>query len=316
MNDFKLFMNKRQSLKSTLLIITLFYFFQPDNLQAQHGTAGNSIRIPYPQPLAGYQSIPFLPGIVSKDSIDFGSAFSPDGKSFYFSRSENKRSHIYVTHHDGQRWVEPVSDPFSNENYSDADPAFAPDGKLYFISDRPTSKKDKLQDYNIWSVIPLSNGKWSAPENVQRVNTDSNEYYISFSGNGNMYFSSSRKGGFGEEDIYISRLVNGQYQDPENLGPIINTAYSEYDPGISANEGIIVFASSNRPDGFGKADLYSSKSNGDKTWLRPINMGATFNTATREYCPYFSPDGRYFFYSSEGNVKWIGMEALTLRLSK
>ena len=36
--------------------------------------------IPYPKPLADTAAITFLPGIVSKDSIDFGSAFSPDGK--------------------------------------------------------------------------------------------------------------------------------------------------------------------------------------------------------------------------------------------
>lgn len=294
----------------TLLSILLFCFIQPDDLYAQPGTTGNSTRIPYPQPLAGNQAILFLPGIVSSDSVDFGSAFSPDGKSFYFSRSENKRSHIYVTHHDGQGWVAPVLAAFSNGKHSDADPAFAPDGRLYFISDRPVDENDKLQDYNIWLVTPLPNGKWSAAENVQRVNTDSNEYYISFSRNGNMYFSSSRKGGYGEEDIYISRLVSGQYQEPENLGPVINTTHSEYDPGISANEDMIVFASSNRPDGFGKADLYSSKLAEGKIWLKPINMGATCNTATREYCPYFSPDGRYFLYSSDGNVKWVEVKAL------
>lgn len=262
------------------------------------------------------RAIPFLPGLVSKDAVDFGAAFSPDGKSFYFSRTENKRSRIYSTRYDGSNWTEPVPVPFSKENYSDADPAFAPDGKLYFISNRPVSINDTLQDYDIWSVKSLSNGKWLEPENVKKVNTDSSEYYISFSKNGNMYFASSRKGGYGEEDIYVSRLVNGQYTDPENLGPVINTAFSEYDPCISPDELLIVFASPNRPGGFGKADLYGSKKVTGKAWLQPVNLGAVFNTATREYCPYFSPDGKYFFFSSEGDVKWIGIEALHSSLSK
>ncbi|KAA2243918.1 hypothetical protein F0L74_15165 [Chitinophaga agrisoli] len=35
------------------------------------------------------------------------------------------------------------------------------------------------------------------------------------------------------------------------------------------------------------------------------NLGPSINTKTRDFCPYFSPDGRYFFYSSDGNVKWV-----------
>ena len=116
---------------------------------------------------------------------------------------------------------------FTESKYSEADPAFAPDGKLYFISNRPKDQSDTLMDYDIWFVAPLSDGRWSEPENLKSVNSDSSEFYISFSKNGNLYFSSSRKGGFGEEDIYVSRLINEQYTAPENLGAAINSKRSE-----------------------------------------------------------------------------------------
>ena len=77
---------------------------------------------------------------------------------------------------------------------------------------------------------------------------------MSFAKNGNLYFASSRKGGFGEEDIYVSRLVNKQYTKPENLGPAINSKESEYDPCISANEDFIIFTSSGRGDSFGAGE--------------------------------------------------------------
>jgi Tol biopolymer transport system component len=271
-------------------------------------------QIPYPQPGADSIGLRFLPGIVSMDSLDFNAAFSPDGKSFYFSRSKNRQSKIYVTHHDGVKWSEPVFASYTgSDKYAEADPVFAADGKLYFISNRPGDQYDTIPDYDIWFITPLSDGRWSQPENMKSVNTDSSEFYISFSKNGNLYFASSRVGGFGQEDIYVSKLVKGRYREPENLGPAINTEKSEYDPCISASEDVLVFASSNRDRGFGGADLYCSKLMSRK-WLQALNLGATFNTKTREFCPYFSPDSKYFFYSSEGDVKWIGIETFNKRV--
>ncbi len=269
-----------------------------------------AIAVPYPQPFPDSLAIPFLPGIVSKDSVDFGAAFSWDGQSFYFARSENKQTKIYVTHYREKKWAEPILLSFTSSAYSEADPAFAPDGKLYFISNRPKDEADTLKDYDIWFITPLADGQWSQPENLKSINSDSSEYYISFSANGNLYFSSSRTGGFGEEDIYVSKLKNGQYTAPENLGAAINSQKSEYDPGISAKEDLIILASSKRDDSFGGADLYCSKQGDDKKWLPAINLGKTFNTKTREYCPYFSPDASYFFFSSEGDIKWVGIKSL------
>ncbi len=39
-------------------------------------------------------------------------------------------------------------------------------------------------------------------------------------------------------------------------------------------------------------------------------MGGKINTATYEYCPNLSPDGKYFLFSSEMDVKWISAEVL------
>jgi Tol biopolymer transport system component len=271
-------------------------------------------QIPYPLPTPDTAALRFLPGIVSMDSLDFNAAFSPDGKSFYFSRSKNRQSKIYVSHHDGVKWSEPVFASFTGgEKYAEADPIFAADGKLYFISNRPKDQTDTIPDYDIWFVSPLGDGRWSQPENMKSINTDSSEFYISFSRNGNLYFASSRPGGFGQEDIYVSELVKGRYTAPQNLGPSINTDKAEYDPCISSREDVLVFASSNRANGFGGADLYCSRIMG-KVWLPALNLGATFNTKTREFCPYFSPDAKFFFYSSEGDVKWISMKMFNKRV--
>lgn len=273
--------------------------------------------IPYPGPLPNDSgSLTFLPGIVSIDSFDFNACFSPDGKAFYFSRNMNGVTKIYVTRYTGTNWGTPQPMSFSLANYSDADPAFAPGGKLYFISDRPANPTDTTPDYDIWYSTPQSNGDWSAPVNVRSINSDSNEFYVSFAGKGNMYFGSSRPGGFGQEDIYVSKLVNGEYAKPVNLGPAINTPMAEFDPFISVEEDLLIFASSNRDGGFGRADLYCSMAEGNHKWRKAANLGKNINTSTRDFCPYISADGKYFFFSSQREVKWTTYSYLMSQVKK
>lgn len=265
--------------------------------------------ISYPTPLPDTVALTFLPKLVSSDSFDFNACFSPNGKSYYFTRNVNGNTLIYVIQHDGSTWTDPKLASFTDTAWSQADPAFAPDGKIYFISNRPKDASDTLRDFDIWFSRPQADGNWSAPENFKTINSDSNEYYISFTEKGNLYVGSSRPGSFGQEDVYVSRLEDGAYTTPVNLGDAINTDNAEFDPFISPDETLIIFASSKRDDSLGGTDLYYSKfENG--AWTKAANLGRRINTATRDFCPYLSPDGKYFFFSSEGDVKWISSSVL------
>lgn len=261
--------------------------------------------IPYPAPLPDSVALPFLPGIVSRDSLDFNAAFSPDGKAFYFARSFNEGWQILVTRYDGKQWTAPRPAPFSENKYSQADPFFGPDGTLYYISNRPRNAADTIADYDIWFVRPLAAGKWSAPENLQAVNTDSTEYYVSLADNGNIYFASNRAGGLGDHDIYVSRLAHGRYTTPENLGPAINSPAMEHDPAISKDDQLLYFTSVERKDSRGSADIYYTRKDASGQWAAARNAGPRVNTDTYEYCSYLTPDGRYLFFSSNFDVKWI-----------
>jgi hypothetical protein len=260
--------------------------------------------IAYPSPTPDSIALPYMPGIVCSDSLDFNAAFSPDKQSFYFTR-RLKKWVMMEMHYDGMKWSAPVPAPFADTAYAEADATFGPDGAVYFISNRPRKAGDAPADYDIWRRRWLANGGWSEPENVAAINSDSTEYYISFAGNGNLYFASFRTGGFGEGDIYVSKLVNGQYTKPENLGPAINSPLTEHDPCISSKEDYLVFTAADRKEGFGEADLYGSTNIGGHGWCKAANLGKRVNTPTYEYCSYFSPDGQYLFFSSEYQVKWV-----------
>ncbi len=274
------------------------------------------IHINYPADQPDSIALSFLPEIVSRpDSLDFNSAFSPDGKLFYFARSQGGKYDVYQTAFDGNTWGHPVLAPFSTTEYSEADPFILPDGSLYFISDKPQDASDTIRDFDIWVIRPEKNGTWSTPENVREVNSDSTEYYVSLSSNGNLYFASNRPGGYGSHDIYVSEFLNGKYSTPVNLGTSVNTAEMEHDPLISKDELFIIFTAVNRQGGFGQGDLYYAvRKSVDEPWGSSTNLGERFNTPTYEYCSYLTPDNKFFFYSSDYDVKWISAKNLPVRI--
>jgi Tol biopolymer transport system component len=287
---------KYRSLAAICLLITLYF----TNCTNNNTTAS----IAYPQPAPDTIPLVFLPGLVSTDTLDFNSTFSVDGKTYYFSRSHNRRYVIFETTYKGNKWQEPVISPLFDTLYSNTDPFIAPDSALYFISNRPKDKNDTTADYDIYRRVKQTDG-YGPAEYLNGVNSDSTEYYVSVSRPGNVYFSSYRDGNL---DLYMSRKTINGYEKPVNLGPIINTTYDEHDPLIAPDESFLVFPS-DRPGGSGEADLYiAHKVNGQ--WQQPAAMGHGINTNRYEYCPYLSPDGKFFFFSSEFQVKWIGSSVL------
>jgi hypothetical protein len=254
----------------------------------------------------------FAPGIVSTSRGEFNAAFSPDGKEFYYSVNEpgGRETMMFMTR-ENDRWTPPAPVPFASSR-NDCDPFFSQDGsRLYFISTRPKKERAGSRDWDIWYVERTGTGDWSDPKNIgPPVNSDVDEYYVSLTKNGTIYFASNRAGGLGSFDIYRSEFVNGQYGKPENLGDAINTEYLEHDPFIAPDESYLLFTCVDRPGGFGTGDLYISIRRKDGSWTKSKNLGKGFNTSGYDFCPIVSPDGKYFFFTRHGDIYWVRLEAI------
>jgi Tol biopolymer transport system component len=247
-------------------------------------------------------------GVISTADDETGFAITPDGKTAFFGKRSPATASptvdvICVTHFRDGRWGEPEIAPFSCR-YRDITPAVSPDGsKMFFASSRPSGTAEK-PNFNIW-YIELD-GDWKTPKLVAgAVNSPAQEYGVSIAASGTLYFGSNRPGGRGEFDIYRSRLVNGIYQEPENLGPSINTEGSELTPAVSPDESLVVFAALGRGDeitgihqGYNKGDLYVSHfENG--AWSEARNAGPGVNSGAADSDPFFSADGKTLFFVSE-----------------
>jgi Tol biopolymer transport system component len=253
----------------------------------------------------------FARGIISTARGEFNAAFSPDGKEFFFSVNESggRETMKFMTQKNDQ-WTSPQPAPFVSPQ-NDCDPIFSHDGsRLYFISTRPKKDRPSSRDWDIWFVERTGKG-WSEPKNIgPPINSEVDEYYVSLTKDGTIYFASNRDGGLGSFDIYRSQFVDGQYAKPKNLGAAVNTKHLEHDPFIAPDESYLLFTSVDRPGGFGTGDLYISSRRKNGTWSEAKNLGKTFNTNGYDFCPIVSPDGKYFFFTRKGDIYWVRIEAI------
>ncbi len=250
----------------------------------------------------------FAPGIVSSIwGLHSAAAFSPDGNMAMWAPMITIPGELYSTggilmsERVNGRWTPPRFTAFTGDKEGDV-PFFSPDGKrVYFMSmmappDDPKSRKER-----IWYVDRTAE-RWSAPKLVNAaVNDYPHHWHFSVDANHTLYFGSSVPEGLGEGDIYSAKLVDGEWQKPENLGAPVNSEKGEGMPFIAPDGSYLIFSRA--------YDLYISYRKEDGVWTEPVNLGKPINSPSIEICPMVSPDGKYMFFLSqrggESHIWWV-----------
>jgi outer membrane protein OmpA-like peptidoglycan-associated protein len=95
-----------------------------------------------------------------------------------------------------------------------------------------------------------------------------------------IYFSSDMPGGIGGMDLYYCDRRNNDWDQPVNMGPLINTPKNESFP-FACKYGKLYFASDGHK-GFGGKDLfYTQQINGD--WIAPVHLDSAFNSTADDF---------------------------------
>jgi Tol biopolymer transport system component len=254
----------------------------------------------------------FAPGIVSTDSHEMNTAFTPDGKEFYFCRRINDRNTIVVMKQINGQWTAPEIAPFSG-NYHDRDFTISPDGqKIAFGSHRPKQKGGApTERINVWIVERTSPTEWGVPYNAgDFINVPRGGNYPCITNNGSLYYFTQKTDGIGNCDLYKSRLINGRYTKPTILDRTINTEHHEWDQYVAPDESYIIFGSQGRLDAMSReGDLYISFRKSDGSWIPAVNMGEGINSRSNEICPVVTLDGKYIFFTSRrggtNDLYWV-----------
>lgn len=166
-----------------------------------------------------------------------------------------------------------------------------------------SNRKDKTSPFfqEDFYISEKKDSLWKPAYNVGTpINTNLNEgaQCISPDGMFLVFTACNRPDGKGSCDLYFSRKVGNKWTTPINLPAPVNTPYWESQPSF-ASDGKTLYFVSNRPNGIGGIDIWTSEMKEDGSWTDPINIAA-LNTPDHEASPFIHPDNRTIYFSSKG----------------
>ena len=185
---------------------------------------------------------------------DADPALSPDGKTLYFASSrplsaagQEKDWDIWAVDRTTNGWGAPrCLDSPVNTEAMEVYPSIAGNGALYFSSSRPIGTKAG----GIFRATSAAGLYPNAEVFDERIVSEYGGGDVCIASDERIIiFSSSRAGGYGNSDLYVSfRREDGAWKAPQNLGREINSPYQEYCPSLSPDGRYFFFSSYKRPE--------------------------------------------------------------------
>jgi hypothetical protein len=185
--------------------------------------------------------IPFWKSLAANG--DF--VFSSDDKTMLYQvrtgTGPSVISHIWRAEVTSTGWGEQISLPSPvNSPHFESFASDTAEGTLYFFSGRPGGKGR----FDLWRCA-RTGGTFAEPVNLGSLNTEFDEWDPFIAPDESyLVFCSTKPGGLGRDDIYISfRGEDAAWGPPVNLGPEVNSSGSENRPWISRDGKFFFFTS-------------------------------------------------------------------------
>jgi outer membrane protein OmpA-like peptidoglycan-associated protein/tetratricopeptide (TPR) repeat protein len=264
---------------------------------------------------------------VNSEYKDYGPILNADLTQIFFtsrrkgSTGANKDNDnefyedLYTSQSESDQWQASVNMGIPiNSNLHESCIGISPDGKeLYMYVDNEKNIGD------IFYTTKDSKGSWSNPKKLGKtINTEFIENSMTLSKDGKtMFFSSNRPGGFGGQDLYVSKKdPKGEWGEPENLGSYVNTEHDDEGPFLDFN-GTTLFFSSKGHQGMGGFDLYRTLYDStSKKWSKPENLLYPINSTDDDMYFVLSQDGVYGYFSSNKNIGYGDADIYRIRMPK
>jgi len=255
------------------------------------------------------------PVISADESMLIFTSRRPSGDSI--SRDENDRfvEKTYVSYNLGNgNWSSPtiLSTSISSSDNESA-VALSPDGHKLIVY-----KNNHHGTGDLYFSL-LDGDQWGDLEKLpDGINSKSFENSASISPDKNtLYFSSTRPGGVGEEDIYVAHKDStGKWGAVENIGNVINTPFNEDAPFIHP-DGKTLYFSSEGHSSMGGYDVFKSVYDEvNEEWGKPINVGYPINTPENDIFFVWSADGKRAYFSTHHEDSYGGEDIYMLEINK
>jgi hypothetical protein len=224
---------------------------------------------------------------IIKDRTNF------DGRRLY---------NIYLTKMlDSSAWEKPKElKSERNALFNNGPLCMASDGRtLYFTSEIETgsdAKKKSFKNHSGIFLADISGSELLAMRPFRYNNPDYDIAQPSVSSDGRyIFFASNMPGGQGGSDIYYCEYVNGEWSEPRNLGPAVNSPGAENYPYYHSSGRL--FFTSDRSGGLGNLDIYyTSFSNGKCD--DPVLLPEPINSSSDDFSLVADNDMQKGYFSS------------------
>ena len=243
--------------------------------------------VPLPAPLNGFR-FQYFPALTADNRflLFTGRPAASSGEDLYVSRQSK----------DGSLGAPMPISPAINTSYNEGAGSIAGDGKtLVFAScDRPKA----IGNCDLY-ISRRTGNNWSTPVNLgTNVNSTEWDSQPSLSADGRtLYFTSTRRGGQGQEDIYMTTLrPDGTWSAAKNVGVPVNTAGKDMAPFIHAS-GTTLYYVTDGLVGMGGLDVFRCEQTPAGGWSVPRNLGYPLNTFENEASLFITSDNQKGFCS-------------------
>ena len=240
---------------------------------------------------------PLGPGI-NTTLLEYLPSLTADEETMVITRNDGYQEDFYVSEKIDGEWttafpLKSINRPNTNEGAQ----TISQDGKLLFYT--VCDDRNGFGNCDLY-FAEVVNGQWTKAKNMgAKINGTGWDTQPSISADKkNLYYTSKRKGAVGGSDIWMStRLEDGTWANPENLGEVINTPADEASPFIHPDNNTLYFMSDGHT-GFGGDDLFYSRRQADGSWGKPKNLGYPINTESDEGSLVVSANGKTAYFAT------------------
>jgi len=208
--------------------------------------------------------------------------------------------------------------------YGDFSPVFYQDGIVYATKSISTTTFNNRYKWDNSYFVSLMYSKFEPDSTLKNGKLLKHHFLdnahdgpVSFTPDHNTMVITKNKKGVGKDKnvvvlaLYFSTFEEGKWTE---LVPFeYNDDSYSIAHGCFSDDGKTLFFVSDMPGGYGQTDIYRSRFVGGK-WLKPENLGATYNTNMQEMFPFVV--GNKLYFSSNGHFGLGGLDLFEVDLSK
>lgn len=238
----------------------------------------------------------FAPGIVSSaEFVEFKGSFSPDGKEYYFYRHSLPEiiPTLLFTKIENGAWTEPVPLKIA-QGPRTAHPCVTNDNKWLLFT--WTFERGQTQPSGYYASERTATG-WSVPKYAGKG------MYLTCDHSGRLYTTESVWGNQPKHYLAEVTFSNGCFTHYERLK--INPHHENQTHPCIAPDGSYIVFDINVENG----SLFVGFKNKAGNWGEAIDL-TKYGFKSDIRGAYISPDGKYLFFSYEGDIWWVDIKVI------